>query len=227
MIRDAWGEEIPFGKTAKRVEENFMLATTLPSWVSVTGTGTPTHTISPLESSYGYLEVKTSAAADDTAILNIFPNGISFSPNIREIRLEFESLFFSNGTPNINVFLEMTNSGKTKGFAVSSTPTEGDDTRIKTFTSSGAKTDSVLKQHPLLNLGEWKRRKNLELRLRSDGTVILLECGNVFYEKRFSASEMDIGGSFILRPRISIRNIPGSTTRHFRVSKVALTVIHN
>lgn len=121
----------------------------------------------------------------------------------------------------------MTNSSKNKGFSLSSTPTEGEDTRIKTYKSSGLSVDSVLKQHPIINLGEWKRRKNLELRLRSDGTVILLECGNVFYERKFSSSEMDLSSSFILRPRISIRNIAGTTARHFRLSKVAVTVIHN
>lgn len=214
------GNIIPAGKTARKIEETFLTVKTLPSWLTLTGTGTPTSNIVGIESDYGYLELKTSAAVGDSAQFNLFPNGVKMD-NIKELIIDLDSLCFSSAGDKARFYLNITTSENSNGASLSSERTV---TKL-TARNNYVQTAKEVMQYPILQLDEHKRRRNISMRVRNDRTVTLLEGDNVIAEHQFSASEMAISGS-IIKPRIVLVN-DTAAQNWIRFSRIAVTVVHN
>jgi len=214
MIRDMQGDILQAGKTIRTKEETFLGISSLPNWLTVTGRGA-TSSIAGLETDYGYLQINTGSDVSDVTVLNIFPNGVIFD-NIKEIILSLDSLVFSSAS--IIFFMSIMNVGATKGVTI-------EDRAVNTaIVGRNVSKVTIPTNYKMLGSSEFQRRRNISLRLRSNGTVALLEGDNVFAEKTFTTAEMDLNG--VLFPQIAIQT-DVAVSNYLRLSRIALTIIHN
>lgn len=222
MIRDLNGDIIPLGKTIKKVEENFLTSTTLPNWLDFGGNGAPEQRIVGLESDYGYFEMKTGAATGDSAKLNIFPNGINMT-NIKEVIIELDSLVFSSGS-NIEFFLQF--QSPSAHISLRSLPSNYNNTTLFDIRNDDTEVRDLfqIKQYPIIPLNEYKRRRNIALRLRHDGTLVLSSHDIVVAEYKMSSKQFN--PNKIYHPELIVKTLD-NTAKWLRISRIGVTIIHN
>lgn len=219
MIREPFtGKVIPVGKTAKKIEENFMIGETLPSWMSLSGENA-TYSISPLSSGYGYLQINTGSNSNNIATLNLFPTGIKMG-DIKEIKIELDSLIFSGSESSIVFNLSIKNAANNKGIDLY---VDNNDAKVVFLLTSPGNVKYSL-PYDLIRNTEWKRRRNLFMILRADGTVAIGEGDNVFYENKFSPSELDTND--IMLPQLGIKTL-SAVSQYMRISRIAVSIQHN
>ena len=216
MIRDIHGNILPLGKTIRTLEETFLGITTLPSWLTVTGEYGVNSAIVGPEADYGYLQVNTDTFNNNVATLNVLPTGIDMS-KVKEIILSVDSLVYSDQT--VNIFISIMDMDVTKGVTI-----QEKDNAVEIVGRNATSSYTVLTNYRIKGLSEFKRRRNLILRLRSDGTVSLLEGDNVCAEVKLTSAQMDLSG--VLYPSISVQTM-NSAPQYLRLSRVALSIIHN
>lgn len=210
MIRDLAGNPIPYGKTKRIIEENFLLGTTLPTWLTVTGNGD--FQVVPPNQNFGYLKVNTGAVVDDTVFLNIYPTGIHMK-YVKEMVLELDSFAIAGKYNDYSLFFDFLSSDGKNGFQF-----------FSILNNSRAKLNGVNTLKTVLYAIEADRRVNLKFIIRNDRTVILMENDSVVFEHRFTESEMNI--TQVIYPKISLKNLDG-TIRSLQFSRIALSIVHN
>lgn len=213
MLRDLNGRIVPLGKSERKLEVNFLTETALPSWITLTGTGSTAITTPDIDC-YG-LQINTGAAVNDAPSLNLLPNGINFGSNVgqfREVILEVDSFYVSAGPSSIQTFLGMngTNCGAiVKTLAQQCSIVKADTTQVQKVSSF---------QH------DQQRKTNIRVRLRCDGTIAIIEGDTVGWEYKSPANEMGVNG--ILKPAIVIKNLTAGA-KWGRIARIALRLIHN
>lgn len=210
MLKDMNGQPIPFGKTTKTLEENFLGTTALPSWLTFEGTGT--HAIVPPNVDYGFLQLSTGEVANDTVTLKILPNGVNMN-YVKELILELDSFCFDTSFTGLQYFINFVTADSQNGFTFYG----------QTSVLRGRKAGVVTEKTANYAL-EQNRRINLTFRIRNDGTVVLMEGDQIVFEYRFTTTEMDI--KKLIYPSFLIRTLDG-TKKTVRFSRVALSLVHN
>ncbi|QYR20814.1 hypothetical protein KZ483_24150 [Paenibacillus sp. sptzw28] len=213
MLRDLSGAIVPLGKSSRKLEANFLDSTVLPTWMTLTGTGSAVIT-TPEVDCYG-LQINTGAAINDAPSLNILPNGFNFGPNVgqfREAIMELESFYCSAGPSGIQTFLGM--NGTNCGAILKTLAQQA--SLVKADTSQVTKNTSF--QH------DQQRKSNIKIHLRCDGTIAIVEGDVVGWEYKAASTEMSVSG--IIKPAIVIKNLTAGA-KWARISRIALTLIHN
>ncbi|MFD1954291.1 hypothetical protein ACFSL6_08905 [Paenibacillus thailandensis] len=223
-ILHGYNGEVPSGKTSRTIRETFLGITALPEWLTITGAGTPTGAIVTPDQSSGGIRLTASAGAGNSCFLNMFAaTGIGFQ-YLKEIIFEFDSLVLGSNQSDIS--FEFLNAAGTKGVVI------GQGTEQTVFvkayhSTNGIKT--VNAPYQIINNGEHSRKRNLLIRIQSDGTVGFGEGPHgereslVFY-KTFAANEIELAD--IMFPKIGIKNRQASTVT-CRIPQVSVTLIHN
>jgi len=219
MIRDMNGNIVPFGKTHRKIEETFMFSTTLPSWLTVTGTGATSSIVLP-HTDYGYLQVNTGATANNVSTLNILPSGIDMT-KCKEIILEIDSFVTSENEDHMELYFNMNNGAGNKGISLITQKSVNATLPFVKVRPSNALQPI---NYNIIQGSEYNRRKNIVIRLRSDKTYVLMECDNVVFEYAIPAENIDIDA--ILLPQIAIKTL-ANEANYFRLSRVAISIIHN
>lgn len=214
MIRDLEGNIIPYAKTKKTIQENFILTNTLPSWLTISNTNN--YSIKGINEGRGYLEVltPTNNSAGNTT-LNVFPLGINFS-EIKEIQLELDSLVFDSS--NLNLYISFYNSSG-DGIELSD--------RYSTFSLIGKKNSVATTKiipYNLRNFAGYNKRRNLNIVIRDNGTISLSEGDSVIYEYQFAQSEVGLTG--VIYPKIIIATTE-AIQHKMQFSSIKLSVSHN
>jgi hypothetical protein len=218
IIRDIDGNIVPMGRMSKRIEEGFF-GTSLPSWLAVTGTSTaaPTNQLVDMTAATGGIRLNCAANINSTIYLGMFPNGLKFDM-FKEIIIDVN---FNVWNVNSNFRFELLNAGKTKGVKI-----EDDSSQLKVYPchSVNGFGAATLAHYKVISGGENNKRHSLRFRLQSDGTVVIGTQDTIFFEKKFSPSELQMDD--ILFPKIGIINrVSGSYTMN--ISKIAAEVVYN
>lgn len=222
MIRDMEGNVVPVGKTIRKMEECFF-TTTLPGWMQLNGNGGQSSKVVLPHEDYGYIQVSTGAAIDSEASIDLLPNGVDMS-KIKEIVIELDSLVFSSNENDIEFYLQLYSADKNNGicFFGSKDLTKGSYMRAKNETSPAL--DIEVFYYNILRLEEWKRRKNLVMRVRNNGTIIIGEGDNTFLEYKFTTTRLNL--QKVLYPKVLVKTKVDSS-QWMRISRVGLTLFHN
>lgn len=213
MFRDLQGNIIPFGKTKKTIEENFILSNSLPNWVTINNENN--YSISGIHESRGYIKILTPKNSSGNTTLNILPLGVNID-HIKEIEIELDSLVFDSS--NLNLYISFYNEVG-DGIELSD--------RYTTFNVIAKKDGiSTTKTIPynLRNVAGYNKRRNLNITLRDDRTLILSEEDSVIYEYQFTESEVSLNG--VLYPKIIISTTE-SVQHNMQFSCIKLSVSHN
>lgn len=220
MIRDISGNIVPVGKTARRLEECFLYNYS-PSWITQSGDVGYAHTMSYPHESHGYIMYETDSATNSEMTVNVLPDGVNME-TCEEISLTIESLYFNSINGNVKFCL--CNDAMTKGFYLE--VQQANAAKLVFLSDLNGATEEEI-AYDILDSGEYKRRRNITLKLRKDKTVILLEGDDVIYEKQISSDNMV--SYDILKPRIEVVNLITSTTASYKcyMSKIALEIQHN
>ena len=220
MIRDIDGNIVPFGKVERKLEECF-LGSALPAWLTVTGTGSGSIVLPHVD--YGYYQLTTGETVNNLVTLNILPTGIDMT-KFKEIKLDIDALVFGSNEETVDFFVGMIDSAVDRGFTIQHlfTGTVGYAFDVRTRHTTGDTVQEI--NYDLMANGDWQRRRNLTIRLRSDSTISLAENDSVFWEKTIPSTEMLLNG--VLLPTISLRTRTAGA-KYVRFSRIALTLIHN
>lgn len=223
MLRDTQGDVIPLGKTSRKIEETFLNTTTLPSWLAFSpgSTGVSTYRIVGIEEDYGYFEMKTDALTNSGAKLSIFPNGINFN-NIKEVIIELNSVVFSSGS-SLEFFFQFAN--PTSFVSLRSLPAYAKKTVLDIRNdSAGVRDVKNINHYPIIDLDEYKRKRNFSIRLRNDGTFVLESENIVVAEYKMSTAQFNKDRVYF--PELTIKTVD-SNAKWMRFSRIAATIIHN
>jgi hypothetical protein len=207
------------GKTARKVEENFLGITALPSWLTVTGVGTPVSTIVTPDQSSGGVRLTTSSAVNDATYLNMFAStgiGMQF---LKEIIFDLEGFVF--GSINSTFRFYMKNAAATKGLVIID-----DSSQLKVIASHAVNGDTTVNANQkFVGDNQFSKKRNMRIRVQIDGTVAISEGGDdYFFVKKFEANQLDISDILLPKVGIVVRN-PGTLT--MRIPRVAVTLVHN
>lgn len=220
MLRGMTGELIYTGKTLRTIQECFIETTELPSWMTLSGTA-PTIEFVDLTNDYGGIRLKTGAALNNVATINVLPSGIRLD-KLKEFILEVDSLVFNS--PNIIFEISLLNASGTKGFRFAD---HSSDDAIGTIMAAkhwqNGETSKRL-HYDALDNDEYKRRRNLKLHVRSDMTIAMSEGDSVFGQFTFATTQVTLDE--VLFPKISVKTT-AAADNYCKFSRVGVTLVHN
>lgn len=221
MIRDMQGEVVPYGKTARKIEEVF-LTDNLPSWLVVNGDTGYSNTVVLPHQDYGYFELKTGNQIGNKATLNLLPNGVDMT-KVKEIIVEMDSLVFSGNENQMEFSVQLESADELYGFAFLTRGTIG-NSFIRGKNGAADPLNIHVDNFNILTKDEWKRKKNLQVRLRDNRTIVLGGYGDTFMERAIVPDRMNI--QRVLYPKLIIET-KENIAHYLRLSKISITLIHN
>lgn len=223
IIRDLEDKIVPLGKSSVQANATFF-DSALPAWITA-GTGATISYDLPHQSSGG-MRITSGTAQNAEAFVNIFPSGIAFGANFKEVIFYFEAFGFSN--VNTRFVFEFLNSARTHGFKISD-PSADETTYVETLHPTGG-TTSTNASYQIMRNDEYKRKRNFCVRIQWDGTVAFGEySGDIehyVFVKKYPTTQLDMNQIFL--PRVGIVNLRTDTnTTSVRFRRVGVTLVSN